>query len=87
METRDNLNFIESQYTPKSVRLTIPLTSVMNLRRVAEALRGLATQLEYLSHYPCDKPSSTMFQVIKQVHQTSKQLLVIRGRGRPKHKI
>lgn len=53
---RDELNRYEETMMSQVVRLEIPLKSVMNLRRVAEELRGLAYQLECMSRFPYETP-------------------------------
>lgn len=81
---RDDVNKWEEQYVGDLARLEIPLKSVMNLRKVAEELRGLATRIECLGMYSTDKPSVVMLQVRTMVRTSNKRLTAIRGRGRPK---
>jgi hypothetical protein len=81
---RDEVNQHEEQYVGEVVRLEIPLKSVMNLRRIAEELRGLATQLDHMAMFSDDKPSVVMLRVRAAAQRTNQRLVAIRGRGRPK---
>lgn len=80
---RDHTNRMERDYVGLVVRLEIPLKSVMNLRRVAELLHGLAHQLECMGRFRNEKPSVTMLEVRSLVRKTNNDLRKIRGRGRP----
>lgn len=81
---RDETNQHEEAYIGDVVRLEIPLKSVMNLRRLAEELHGLAHRLECLGRFNTEKPSVAMLQVRFMVKETNRKLDKIRGRGRPK---
>lgn len=81
---RDEVSKYEEEHIGDVVRLEIPLKSVMNLRRVAEELHGLAHQLECLGRFNTEKPSVAMLQVRFMVRDTNHRLDKIRGRGRPK---
>ena len=81
---RDEVNKHEEVWVGDVVRLEIPLKSVMNLRRVAEELRGLAHHLECLGRFNNEKPSVAMLEVRSMVRATNQRLDAIRGRGRPK---
>lgn len=81
---RDDVSEFDSRIVGKMARLDIPLQSVVNLRRVAEELRGLAYQLECLSKYPADTPTTTMLEVRNCIRRTNRNIEQIRGRGRPK---
>ena len=43
----DTPSFTGKTYIPAIVRVDVPLRSVVNLRRVAENLRGLAERLDF----------------------------------------
>lgn len=79
----DDVNRIEEQYIGQLCRLEIPLKSVVNLRRVAEELRGLAFRLDGLSRSDAT-PSQAMLEVKGLVRRCNHRLDAIRGRGRPK---
>lgn len=81
---RDEVNKWEEQYVGELARLEIPMKSVLNLRRVADELSGLATRLDHLSRFSTDKPSVVMLQVRALVRESNHRLTAIRGRGRPK---
>ena len=81
---RDEPNQHERGYLPDVVGLEIPMQSVMNLRRVADALRGLATRLDYLSRYPDPKVSVTMIEAYMAIRDCNRAVTTIRSRGRPK---
>jgi hypothetical protein len=80
---RDSTNHIESQYVPEVARLEIPLRSVVNLRRVAEELRGLAAHLERISRDTNPTAGSLLFEAAGCVLHTRRRLLAIRRPGRP----
>ncbi len=84
MHPRDETDAVEETYVGDVVRLEIPLKSVMNLRRVAEELHGLATQLDHLARLSNDKPGVVMLEVRLMAKRCNKRLDAIRGRGRPK---
>lgn len=79
----DDVNRLDAQWIGQFCRLEIPLQSVVNLRRVAEELRGLAFRLDGLSRYSQD-PTGAMLEVRSAVTRTNRRLSEIRGRGRPK---
>lgn len=81
---RDELHKHEEVYIGDFVRLEIPLKSVMNLRKVADELHGLANRLECLGRFSNEKPSVAMLQVRLMVKESNHRLEKIRGRGRPK---
>ena len=81
---RDDLNFIEKQYVGKVCRLEIPLQSVANLKRIAEALHGLASRFEHLYHYPYEKPGVTMLEARSLTNRANREMKKIRGKGRPR---
>lgn len=81
---RDEVRAHEVDLIGNVVRLEIPLKSVMNLRRVAEELRGLAYQLDCLGRFPPDEPADTMLEAKRIVRRANNRLEKIRGRGRPK---
>lgn len=68
----------------ETCRFEIPIKSLVNLRKVAEELRGLAQRLEYLSRYPLETPEQTIIEVRRVISHTNKRMQTIRGRGRPK---
>lgn len=80
---RDNPNQLESQYVPEVARLEIPLRSVVNLRRVAEELRGLAAHLDRISRTPNPKAGSLLFEAWLRIQATRRQMASIRRPGRP----
>lgn len=84
MGMRDEINRIEEPYIGDLVRLEIPLKSVMNLRRVAEVLRGLAYQIDNLGRYHQGEPADAMLEVKHITRKANRELDKIRGRGRPK---
>jgi hypothetical protein len=80
---RDELNRYEQTYVSEVARLDIPLRSVVNLRRVAEELRGLAQRLDFLS-----RDTGTSADVLQDAwracYRTRRNLSRIRAPGRPK---
>jgi hypothetical protein len=65
-----------------NARLELPLTSVVAQRRVAELLRGLAEQLDFLSRRTDIPPHSILFQVMQSVRVTNRKLKAMhRKRG------
>lgn len=81
---RDEPTPYEHRYIPESVRLQIPLRSVVNLRRVAEELRGLAFQLDTLSRYPEETPALTAMTATTIIRRAQERIASIRYRGRPR---
>lgn len=80
---RDEIIKHEESYVGDVVRLEIPLKSLMNLRRVAEELRGLAQRLESIGRF-ADHPAAGMLEARMIVKATNRRLDEIRSRGRPK---
>lgn len=80
---RDEIIKHEEAYVGDVVRLEIPLKSLMNLRRVAEELRGLAHRLECIGRF-ADRPAAAMIEVRMIVKAANHRLDKIRSRGRPK---
>ena len=80
---RDEIIKHEEAYVGDVVRLEIPLKSLMNLRRVAEELHGLAHRLECIGRF-ADRPAAAMIEARMIVKATNKRLDEIRSRGRPK---
>lgn len=83
---RDEPNNIEGRYLPESIRLQIPLRSLVNLRRVAEELRGLAAQLDYISRYPTESVGTDVLEAAAAVRRSQERIAAIRYRGRPRLK-
>lgn len=81
---KDEVTGHKAGYVGDVARLEIPLKSVMNLRRVAEELRGLAMALECLSRFSDEEPAVTMLEVRAAVKRCSDRLTAIRSRGRLK---
>ena len=81
---RDEPNAFQVGYIGDVARLEVPLRSVMNLRRIADELRGLAMRLDCLSRYPDPNPGVTMLAARFEVKRTSDRMAAIRSRGRPK---
>lgn len=80
---RDEVTKHEEAYLGDVVRLEIPIKSLMNLRRVAEELRGLAHRLECIGRF-AERPAAAMIEAQMIVKATNKRLDEIRSRGRPK---
>lgn len=86
---RDHTTEFEQRYTPKVVRIHVPLTSVVSLRRIADELRGLANRLDYLSRTQ-DKPTTVLNEAWFACKHTVGRVNEIRAPGRPrksKHKM
>lgn len=81
---RDEPTPFEHRHIPESIRLQIPLRSVVNLRRVAEELRGLAYQLDALSRYPEETPALTAMTALSIIRKAQTRIAEIRYRGRPR---
>lgn len=79
----DRPDRFEQTYLAEVARLDIPLRSVVNLRRVAEELRGLAQRLDFLSRDP-DNTADVLYDARKAVRHTQANLAKIRRPGRPK---
>jgi hypothetical protein len=80
---RDETTQYEQTYIPQVSRLDLPLRSVVNLRRVAAELRGLADRLDFLSRDPDDAPH-VLFAAWQSTRRTNRNLAKIRRPGRPK---
>lgn len=70
-------------YIGPAARIDIPLKSVTALRRIAEELRGLATNLEYLSRRTGERAGPVLFDARVEVRRANNRIAVIKGRGRP----
>lgn len=73
----------EAAYIGQTARLDIPLRSVTALRKIAEELRGLAANLEFLSRRTGERAGPVLFEARVEVRRANKRLEVVRGRGRP----
>ena len=82
MSTRDKLHRTENWVRPVA-RLDIPLESVVNLRRIAGLLRGLAVQLDHMSREQGEVPE-ILFAAGEQVRHTNRELAKVRRSGRPR---
>lgn len=83
---RDEPNNLECRYVPESIRLQIPLRSVLNLRRVAEELRGLAYRLDTISRFQGEDAGAALFDAHSAIRRAQKRIAEIRYRGRPRLK-
>lgn len=79
---RDGVLNYQKDYMPDVARLEIPLTSVVNLRRVASELRGLAERLDWLSR-DTDDATAVLFEAWTAVRHTGRRCGKIRRPGRP----
>lgn len=79
---RDRLTGYEETYMPTMARLDLPLSSVVNLRRVAAELRGLADRLDWLSRDAADPPD-VLFSAWTAIRHTGRNCAKIRRPGRP----
>ena len=79
---RDDLDYIGQQIVGEVAQLDVPLRSVVNLRRVAENLRGLADRLDFLSRSPAES-RRILFDAMLEVRSTNRRLRQIRKPGRP----
>lgn len=82
----DRPDRFEETYLSEVARLEIPLRSVVNLRRVAEELRGLAQRLDFLSRDP-GEPADVLYEAKKAVRRTRNNIEKIRRPGRPKKRV
>jgi hypothetical protein len=73
----------QTAYIGQTARLDIPLRSVTALRRIAEELRGLATNLEYLSRRTGENAGPVLFEARCEIRRANKRIEAVRGRGRP----
>lgn len=80
---RDEMNAYEKKMITEVVRLDLPMRSVVNLRRVASELRGLAEVLDRLSREPGD-PGDVLSDARKAGRHTNRNLAKIKTPGRPK---
>lgn len=80
---RDEHTKHDKQWRPEVVRIEIPLRSVVNLRRVASELRGLATRLDALSRDPSDA-TDVLGDADRAVRHAQANMRKIRSPGRPK---
>lgn len=83
---RDEMNTYEKKMFTQVARLDLPMRSVVNLRRVASELRGLAEILDRLSRDP-DDPFNVLFEATRAARHTNKNLRKIRTPGRPKKRV
>jgi hypothetical protein len=81
--SRDEHTKFDKRWKPEVARLEIPLKSVVNLRRVASELRGLASRLDALSRDPSDA-TLVLEDAARAVLHTRRNLAKIRSVGRPK---
>jgi hypothetical protein len=79
---RDEHTKHDKQWRPQVLRVEIPLRSVVNLRRVASELRGLASRLDALSRDPSDA-SDVLADADRAVRHTQANMRKIRSPGRP----
>ena len=79
---RDTVHSSETWVMPVA-RLDIPLGSVVNLRRVASELRGLAERLDFLSRDPADS-ADILSEAWKATRHTNGNLRNIKRVGRPR---
>lgn len=84
MTGRDTLHNFEVACVGKSARVDVPLRSVIGLRKVADELRGLANQIEFLSHELHERPTYIMLGVRDAVRRCNRNMAAIRRPGRPK---
>lgn len=85
---RDHLTPYELSTThPESARLDIPLKSVVNLRRVAEELRGLASRLDIISRDGSQEAPALLNEAWFAVRHTHRRLDRIKSPGRPKKRV
>ncbi len=83
-QSTDELDGIDRMIVGDVARLDIPLRSVVNLRRVADHLRGLATMMEQASHRDDLSARSTLFEVRMYVREVNRKFRAMRGPGRPR---
>lgn len=81
----DTPSFTGRTYIPAVVRVEVPLRSVVNMRRVAENLRGLAERLDFLSRDPRD-PDEVLFEARREARKCHRKLQTIQPPGRPASK-
>lgn len=78
----DTPSFTSRTYINEVVRMDIPMRSVVNLRRVAENLRGLADRLDFLSRDPRDA-DDVLFEAMSEARRCHRRLQAIQPPGRP----
>ena len=78
----DRLNRFEESYVPTVARPDLPLSSVVNLRRVAAELRGLADRLDWLSRDNAPA-AEVLFSAWTAARHTGRNCAKIRRPGRP----
>lgn len=78
----DTPTFTGKTYIRQAVRIDVPLRSVVNLRRVAENLRGLADRLDFLSRDPRDA-DEVLFAAQVEARRCHRRLQSIQPPGRP----
>lgn len=83
--TTDTPTHIAATYIGGVVRIDIPLRSVVNLRRVAENLRGLADRLDFLSRSPRDA-DEVLLEARFEARSCHKRMQSIQPPGRPSSK-
>lgn len=76
----DDLNAFDRQIVGETCRLELPLTSVYNLRRVADLLRGLAERYDLLSRRDDIPPRSLLFEARANARATNAKLRGMRRR-------
>lgn len=81
---RDDLDFIGQKIVGEVARLEVPLRSVVNLRRVAENLRGLADRLDAMSRDGTRESRRILFDAMLEVRSCNRRLRAIRRPGRPR---
>ena len=79
---RDTVHHSET-WVLQVARLDIPLSSVVNLRRVAGELRALAERLDFLSRDPADS-ADILSEAWNATRHTNGNLRNIKRAGRPR---
>lgn len=82
---RDIPSFTAGTYISEVVRIDVPMRSVVNLRRVAENLRGLADRLDFLSRDPRDA-DQVLFEANSEARRCHRRMQSIQPPGRPSSK-
>lgn len=82
---RDTLSYTATLYMPEAARIDIPVRSVVNLRRVAENLRGLADRLEFLSRDRRDS-NEILLEALMEARRCHRRMQAIQPPGRPSSK-
>lgn len=81
----DAPSFTGKTYIRAVVRIDVPMRSVVNLRRVAENLRGLAERLDFLSRDPRES-DEVLFEAATEAKRCHRRLQSIQPPGRPASK-